>query len=59
MGSNESTLFSPLHPSISVAASPQALLGEGEGIQALSLLEQQQPGSEERMQLLSSHEFET
>lgn len=51
------TLFSLLHPSISVAACPQALLGGGEGIQALSLLQQQQPGSIGRKQLQSSHEL--
>lgn len=53
------TLFSPLHPFISVAACPEARLGEGEGIQALNLLEQQQPGSIGTKRLLRSHELET
>lgn len=51
------TLFSLFHPSILVAACPQALLGGGEGIQALILLQQQQPGSIGRKQLQSGHEL--
>lgn len=60
MGSNESSHSRLPISSIHLSGScPEALLREGEGIQALSLLEQQQPGSIGRKQLLSNCDLET